>query len=63
MEIHLLESAKEDLKDGFRFYENQSPGLGEYFLESIQGDVKSLRIYAGIHANADGFFRSASHGH
>ena len=57
MEIRLLESAKEDLKSGYRFYELQSAGLGEYFLNSVQGDVKSLCIYAGVHALTDGFYR------
>ncbi len=57
MEIRVLESAKVDLREGYRFYENQNPGLGDYFLDSIQADVKSLRIYAGIHVTADGFFR------
>ncbi len=56
MEIRVLESAKVDLREGYRFYENQNPGLGDYFLDSIQADVKSLRIYAGIHVTADGFF-------
>lgn len=57
MKIRILEAAREDLKAGFEFYESQAPGLGEYFLDSIQGDVKSLKIFAGIHEKANGFFR------
>ena len=57
MEIRLLESAKEDLRDGRRFYEKQSPGLGDYFLDCIQADVRSLTVYAGIHSRADEFYR------
>lgn len=33
------------------------PGLGDYFLDSLQGDIRSLTIYAGIHSTADGFHR------
>lgn len=57
MEIRLLESAKEDLRDGWFFYEKQSTGLGEYFLDCVQVDVSSLRIFAGIHEVAEGFHR------
>ena len=57
MEIRILETAKEDLREGWNFYEGRSIGLGDYFLDSIQADVKSLKIYAGIHETADGFHR------
>lgn len=57
MKIRLLETAKEDLRQGWRFYERVAIGLGEYYLESIQADVRSLNIYAGIHENAEGFHR------
>jgi hypothetical protein len=30
VEIRLLEAAKEDLREGYRFYEAQSEGLGDY---------------------------------
>lgn len=57
VEIRLLESAKQDLLAGYRFYEDQSAGLGDYFLDCLQADVRSLVIYASLHAKADGFFR------
>lgn len=57
MEIRLLETAKEDLRAGYWFYEYQSAGLGDYFLDCMQADVRSLQIYAGIHVRAEGFFR------
>lgn len=57
MDIRLLESAQLDLLDGFRFYEENVAGLGDYFLRSIEADVKSLRIYAGIHEIVHGFHR------
>ena len=33
MRIEVLDDAKNDLVDGFHFYEEQSPGLGSYFLD------------------------------
>ena len=60
MKIEILDSAEEDLIDGFKFYENQSTGLGNYFLDSIFSDIESLRVYAGIHALHFGYHRLLS---
>jgi hypothetical protein len=60
VEIRLLESAKEDLRDGWAFFERQSDGLGDYFLDCIQSDVSSLHVYAGVHETADGLHRMLS---
>ena len=57
MKIQILDEAKEDLVDGFRFYESQSPGLGDYFLDSLFSDIDSLQIYAGIHSVHWGYHR------
>lgn len=35
MKIQVLEEATTDLVDGFRFYERQTEGLGDYFLDSL----------------------------
>ncbi len=50
MKIKILELAKEDLKEGFLFYEMQQEGLGAYFLESLSSDIESLKLFAGIHS-------------
>ncbi|RZB37214.1 MAG: hypothetical protein SRB2_01296 [Desulfobacteraceae bacterium Eth-SRB2] len=42
MKIEILDSAEKDLIDGFKFYENQSRGLGDYFLDSLFSDIESL---------------------
>jgi len=60
VEIRLLETAKEDLRAGYWFYENQAAGVGDYFLDCIQADVRSLQVFAGIHESAEGFFRMLS---
>jgi hypothetical protein len=60
MRIHVLDLAETDLVDGFKFYERQSPGLGDYFLDSLLADLDSLQIYAGIHAIHFGYHRMLS---
>lgn len=50
MKLKILESAKEDLKEGFYFYDSQERGVGSYFLESLFSDIESLRLFGGIHS-------------
>ena len=57
MRIEILDEAEQDLVDGFAFYERQSKGLGDYFLDSIFSDVESLYLYGGIHALHFGYYR------
>ncbi|MCP4268064.1 MAG: type II toxin-antitoxin system RelE/ParE family toxin [Candidatus Brocadiaceae bacterium] len=58
VEIH--DTAEIDLKEGFRFYERQSPGLGAYFLDSLYSDIDSLAYYGGIHGVVFGYYRLMS---
>ena len=60
MNIVILPSARDDLADGFQFYENQGEGLGSYFLETLFSDIDSLRLYAGIHSKVFGSHRLLS---
>ncbi len=57
MKIDILDGAEKDLVEGFEFYECQSEGLGDYFLDSIFSDIESLQLYAGIHAIHLGYHR------
>ncbi len=50
MKIQILESAKDDLRNGYKFYELQQKGIGAYFLESLSADIESLKLFAGIHS-------------
>ncbi|MBN1639507.1 MAG: type II toxin-antitoxin system RelE/ParE family toxin [Ignavibacteriales bacterium] len=50
MKIKILKSAQADLLGGYRFYERQKKELGNYFLDSLNSDIESLKIYAGIHS-------------
>jgi len=49
MKIKILNSALEDLIDGYKFYERLDQGLGSYFLDSLFSDIDSLQLFAGIH--------------
>jgi plasmid stabilization system protein ParE len=60
MKVEILDEAQEDLLDGCRFYECQSAGLGNYFLDSLFSDIDSLQIYAGIHSVHFGYYRLLS---
>ncbi len=57
MRIEILERARQDFLEGFRFYEKQSEGVGRYFLDSMMADIESLHLYAGVHARQLGFYR------
>ncbi|MCF6291731.1 MAG: type II toxin-antitoxin system RelE/ParE family toxin [Desulfobacterales bacterium] len=57
MNIRILDEAQQDLIDGFRFYEKQATGLGDYFLDSLFSDIDSLQIYASIHSRRFGYHR------
>jgi hypothetical protein len=60
MTIVILPSAKEDLAQGFAFFEEQQAGLGAYFLDSLFSDIDSLKIYAGVHRRVFGYHRLLS---
>jgi hypothetical protein len=49
MKIRVIGSAKNDLLEGYAFYESQEQGVGRYFLDSLYADIESLVLYAGIH--------------
>jgi hypothetical protein len=61
MRLQILDSARDDLIEGFYFYEKQEPGLGAYFLTSLYSDMEALKILFGIHPKAyRGFHRALS---
>ena len=60
MNVRILDEAERDLIYGFRFYEEQNPGLGDYFLDSLFSDIDSLHLYAGIHSVHFGYHRMLS---
>jgi len=44
MRVRIEVAARNDLVDGYHFYEQSEPGVGEYFLASLYADIESLRI-------------------
>jgi plasmid stabilization system protein ParE len=60
VKVEILDEAELDLVEGFRFYESQATGLGDYFLDSLFSDIDSLRLYAGIHPRYFGHHRLLS---
>jgi hypothetical protein len=57
MKIEILDEAKNDLIAGHHFYEEQSPGLGSYFPDSLFSDIDSLLLQAGVHRVVHGSHR------
>ena len=60
MKIRILDEAISDLRLGAQFYEDQSAGLGAYFLDTLFSDIESLHLYAGVHIQFEGFYRLLS---
>jgi len=60
VKVEILPEAQEDLVAGFRFYERQGRGLGNYFPECLFEDVDSLTLHGGVHSKVFGYHRSLS---
>ena len=52
MRLHILDLARNDLIDGFHFYEDKEGGLGRYFLINLYSDIESLKLFGGVHRKA-----------
>ena len=59
-EIITLDEVADDLNNGKAFYDRLSPGLGDYFWDSLMADIESLYLYAGIHNKKLGYHRMIS---
>ena len=57
MRVRVLRPALEDIASGRQFYEARSPGVGDYFFDSIFSEIDSLVLHAGIHRVCFGFHR------
>ncbi len=49
MRVFIEAAARNDLIDGYHFYEQSERGVGDYFLSTLYSEIESLRIFAGIH--------------
>jgi hypothetical protein len=61
VKVEISEFAERDLSEGFFFYEAQATGLGEYFVDSVLGDIQALSMTAGIHRKVYGMHRMLTH--
>ncbi|MGF1450780.1 MAG: type II toxin-antitoxin system RelE/ParE family toxin [Opitutales bacterium] len=55
--VIILPFAKEDLRQAGRFYDCQSEGLGEYFLDAITAEIDALAFFPGRHQKRGTQFR------
>lgn len=61
MRLQILDNARDDLIEGYHFYEEREQGLGDYFLINLYSDIESLKVFAGIHRKVyRGFHRTLS---
>ncbi len=61
MKIQILDMAKDDLVEGFYFYDKKEAGLGNYFLSTLFSDIERLKVFGGIHGKAyKAFYRALS---
>ena len=44
IQVRISDDALNDLILGFRFYEAQETGLGEYFLSQLRADIDGFKI-------------------
>jgi hypothetical protein len=49
VKIEILDLARDDLINGYHFYEDQSHGIGDYFLTTIYSDIEALKFIGGTH--------------
>jgi hypothetical protein len=59
MRLQVLDLARNDLIEGFRFYEQKEEGLGRYFLANLYADIESLMFFGGVHRKAYRSFHRA----
>ena len=57
MQVRLRPESRHDIYHASRFYDQQSPGLGDHFVKCIFEDLQRLEGTAGIHAKHHDYFR------
>lgn len=55
MIVKLSDDAEQDLLDGVDFYDQQGSEVGDYFLDSMTSDLRSLSVLGGVHAKRYGY--------
>ena len=60
MKVRILPEAEADLARAADFYDAQTGGLGDYFIECLSGDIEALKVHAGVHERQHGLLRALS---
>lgn len=60
MTIEILPRASEDIVVGYRFYEQQQAGAGQYFRETIFAAIEALGVTGGVHAKLHGYHHATA---
>ena len=58
-EVRFAPEAADDVTAGFRWYEEQRPGLGSQFLDCVVACLERVRRSPELHARVQGEFRRA----
>lgn len=58
--VEILPAAEDDLDAGEQFYEEQTPGSGDCFLDCLLSAPRALETSAGTHRVVHGFHRKVS---
>ena len=59
MKIQILDLARDDLIEGFHFYDRKEARLGRQFLDCLYSDIESLAITGGVHRKPHRIFHRA----
>lgn len=59
VEVRFAPEAADDVTAGFRWYEEQRPGLGSQFLDCVLACLERVRRSPELHARVQGEFRRA----
>lgn len=49
MTVEILDLARDDLIEGFHFYERCEEGIGRHFLTNLYADIDALELTGGNH--------------
>lgn len=55
MIVKLSDDAERDLLDGLAFYDQHGREVGDYFLDSVTANLRSLCVLGGVHAKRHGY--------
>lgn len=62
MNVHIRQTAREDILEAALFYDDQEEGLGVEVMAFLDQKIRDLAMYAGIHPVIRGFHRATLRG-